>query len=405
MLRALSLAFLQILFCWGTASAGETPWTPNSLIEWVSKDHPRIKAAQLRRQGSESYLKGAGKQPNPQIKLSLSRGTVQEDANSLTQRFEIAGQPALRKNIASTLYDQADQETVLVARQVLLEALNGYYKVWMARRALEVSAVDHQLSIQLELTSWRRLTAGQASRDEYRQARLANLNSRAVLQRNAAAAQAAEANFRALIGLPEDQLLVLPDGPTPPVFAAATLPLREEIEAKIDLLPEVEIAEARARQAKFEAKLASKAGSPDLYIYAYRGDYSRVSNQGIQFGVSFPLFDWGELGAEHDRKKLLAESLQAEAEAARRTLKADLLQSLESCRGQRQYVELLERQFQERAVLAHHSLVAYELGLVSLLEALTSQRSYQSSLLELAQEAVSLESQRLNLHLTIKESL
>ena len=43
--------------------------------------------------------------------------------------------------------------------------------------------------------------------------------------------------------------------------------------------------------------------------------------------------------------------------------------------------------------------------LVSLLEAVDTQKSYQSSLLELAQEAVALETQRVNLHLTFKETL
>ena len=69
------------------------------------------------------------------------------------------------------------------------------------------------------------------------------------------------------------------------------------------------------------------------------------------------------------------------------------------------YVSLLEQQFQDREVLAHHSLMAYDLGLVTLLEAVNTQKNYQTSLLELAQEAVALETQRVNLHLTIKETL
>ena len=405
MTRLLMLACLFNLLSPGLCRAEEAPWTPDSVVLWVGREHPRVTAAEYKKEGAEGYLKGAGKQPNPQIKLSLSRGTTQEDANSLTQRFEIAGQPTLRKRIAASLYDQADQETVLVSRKVVLEALTAYYQVWMARRALEISALNHQLALQLEEIAKRRFSTGQISQDEWRQARLLSTSALASLQQQGAQALATEEHFRALVAFPEEKTLSLPGGTTPPTLDQATLPLKEEVAARIDHLPEIEIAEAKAHQAKLEADLAGRAGAPDLYLYAYRANYYQVSQQGVQFGVSFPLFDWGELGAEHSQKKMMAKSLKAEAEASRRTLKAELLKALELCKGQMNYVSLLEQQFQDREVLAHHSLTAYDLGLVTLLEAVNTQKNYQTSLLELAQEAVALETQRVNLHLTIKETL
>ena len=404
LLRISQLLLVGLL--WGNAaSAQERDCTPSTVLRWVGQSHPRITAAELRREGARSYVQGAGKQPNPQLKLSLSRGVVQEDANALTQTLEIAGQPALRKKIACSLYSQADQETLLVSREVALEALKTYYQVWMARRALEIAAVNHHLAIQLEEIAERRFSQGQISQDEKRQAHILQTSALATLLQCTSGALATEARFRNLVGLPETQQLCLPGGRTPPVLEQASLPLKEEIAARVDLLPEIEIARARAVQAQLEADLAGKAGAPDLYLYAYRSNFYQVANQGVQFGISFPLFDWGELGAEHSRKKREAESLQAEAEASRRALKAELFEALELCRGQVRYVETLEQQFEERELLVHHSLLAYELGLVSLLEAVDTQKSYQSSLLQLAQEAVALETQRVNLHLTIKETL
>lgn len=402
----LPIACLLTFLCLGSVGADEALWTPDSVILWVGgRGHPELTAAEFRKEGAKSYLNGAGKQPNPQIKLSLSRGDVQEDANALTQRLEIAGQPALRKQIASSIYQQADQQTVLISRKVVLEALTAYYHTWMARRELEISAVNHHLALQLEEIARRRFFTGQISQDEWRQARLLSQSALATLQRNGVAGLAAEENFRILVGYPDQSSLYLPGGNTPPRLERATLPLKQEIMARVEQLPEIEIAEARARQAKLEAELAGKARAPDLYVYAYRANSHRVAQQGIQFGVSFPLFDWGEIGAEHKRKKLLAKSLQADAEASRRTIKAELLKARQLCRGQMSYVERLEEQFQDREVLAHHSLMAYNLGLVTLLEAINTQRNYQDSLLELAQEAVALETQRVNLHLTIKETL
>jgi outer membrane protein TolC len=344
-------------------------------------------------------VKGAGKQPNPQIKLSLSRGTVQEDANALSQTFEIAGQPSLRKQIASSLHEQAAQESLVISREVAQEALSAYYEVWLARRSLEISAVNHHLSLGLENIAQQRLAAGQVSQDEYRQARLQLLSALAELQQEVARALAAEENFRALVSYPEDESLHLPGGPKPPPLDHLELPKKTELSARIEQLPQVEIADARARQAKFEADLAGKAGSPDLYLYAYRGTFAPVASTGIQVGVSFPLFDWGSLGAEHSQKKLLAKSRLEEAESSRRTLKAEFLKALELCRGQIQYVQLLEQQFEEREMLAHHSLMAYDLGLITLLEATAAQRNYQIALSQLAREAVSLETQRVSLHL------
>ncbi|MCA9777509.1 MAG: TolC family protein [Candidatus Eremiobacteraeota bacterium] len=397
---------LLLCLLWGNAAwAQEEDFTPSTVLRWVGQSHPRITAAELKREGARSYFQGAGKQPNPQLKISLSRGVVQEDANALTQTLEIAGQPALRKKIASSLYSQADQETVLVSREIAQEALGAYYQVWMARRTLEIAAVNHHLALELEAIAERRFSEGQISQDEARQAHLLQTSALAALQKSSSAALAAEASFRALVDLPQEQRLCLPGGRIPPRLDQVSLPQKEEIAARVDLLPEVEIARTRALQAKLEADLAGKAGAPDLYLYAYRSNFYQVANQGVQFGISFPLFDWGELGAEHSRKKLMAESLQAEAEASRRSLKAKLFEAIELCQGQIMYVETLEQQFKEREILAHHSLIAYELGLVSLLEAVDTQKSYQSSLLELAQEAVALETQRVNLHLTFKETL
>lgn len=387
------------LFLTSPLGAQESLWTPAEVLQWVRSYHPRITAAELNREGAAALAQGSGKQPNPQIKLSLSRGTVQEDANALTQRFEIAGQPSLRKEIALNLHEQANQETKLATRAVLLESLTAYYELWVARRSLEISAVHHDLAHRLKEAARQRLATGQISQDEYRRSELQNLSALAQLQQIASRALAAEVSFKALLGLPEEQPLTLPSGPTPPSLRHLPLPPSQQIASTVDHLPELEIAEFKARQAGLEADLAGKAGAPDLYIYAYRGNYNRISQQGIQFGVSFPLFDWGRLGAEHKQKKLVAASLAEETDSLRRELKAKLLKALTTCQGQARYVELLEQQFREREVLAEHGLLAYELGLMSLLEVTDTQKNYHSTLLELAQESATLETQRLSLHL------
>jgi outer membrane protein TolC len=398
------LVVCLILVSWNPAIAQDRIWTPEDVLGRVGAYHPGVSAAEIKYRGAEAFVKGAGKQPNPELKLSLSSGTVQEDANSLLQRFEIAGQPALRKKIAQSDQKQAACNTTMARRAVALDSVTAYYRLWLSRRNLEIAAVDQNLKLKLQEISRRRYATGQVSLDESREASVANLAALARLQRAAAGALASEAHFKAILDLSPQEQVLMPGGSTPPVLGALRVPTQDQAAALVEEMPQVEIADAKSRKAELEASLAGKARSPDLYLYAYRGTYNRIADSGVQFGVSFPLFDWGGLGAEHRQKELMAEAYQEEAKSVRRRLKAQLLEELNLYRGQSQYVKILEDQSQERETLVDHRLLAYELGLVTLLEATTAQAGYQSILAELAEATTTLETQRLSLHLLAEDT-
>ncbi|MCW5869090.1 MAG: hypothetical protein KIS61_17660, partial [Candidatus Eremiobacteraeota bacterium] len=57
------------------------------VLRTVQDQHPSLKAAILRREAAEAWARGAGSQPNPQVRLSVPYGDPSEEANELVQRI------------------------------------------------------------------------------------------------------------------------------------------------------------------------------------------------------------------------------------------------------------------------------------------------------------------------------
>ncbi len=369
-------------------------WTPESVLLQIQGEHPAIKAATIQSEGALDYSKGAGAQPNPHIRLALTRGTTQEDANSLTQVLEVAGQPKLRKKIATRLHDQAQQQEAIVVRQTSMVALHAYYDLWLSRRRLETAEKLCEHTTRLEQLAASRLSNGDISRDEYRRSKLERLSADSKVAQERALYLANEARFRTLLQLDPTCPVSLPDSPTPPTLAQLELPSRERLLEGVQQLPELQLARAAAHRKTLEVELAGKAGAPDLFVYAYRGNYSRVAPSGVQVGISFPLFDWGQDGAEISRKRAQAEAAQELVESERINWQMKVLESWESHQGRLEQVTILQAQVTELKELADHSLIAYEAGYTSLLDVLTMRNDYRTALLSLLEQSVQLEKEK-----------
>lgn len=80
--------FLLIaLLCHSVAAQTSDPWTPSSVLQRVQSGHPALKAAEFETEGAAQYVKGAGSQPNPQVRMALTHGSTPEDANYILQSF------------------------------------------------------------------------------------------------------------------------------------------------------------------------------------------------------------------------------------------------------------------------------------------------------------------------------
>lgn len=371
---------------------------PFEVVNQVLSQHPKLGAARHYVEGAQAFQEGAGALANPIVRLALVDGTKPEDTNSLTQVFEVAGQPRLRLKIAQAQTEQARQDLAQTARELSLEAATRYYNFWGARRRLEIAQRRLELANRAQEIAQKRLEAGEISANDLRRVKLQTSSAEATLGLEQAQLKASAVDLRALMGLPQDQDLQVPEGLEPPLLPGLLLPEREHLAGYLDQLPELQLSHWRARQAWLEADLAARAGAPDLFLFAYRADASPVALSGIQLGVSFPLFDWGRLGAQAALQRKRAEAAQQEVEAVRRQLEAELYKAFEQWSGQKQQVELLTIQAAEVEELARLSLLSYEAGFHSLLELLNAQRTYQTTLLSLVDSSVELQKQRLRLY-------
>lgn len=384
---------------WHPASAQtESEWTPNGVLLRIQSGHPALQAAEFQTEGAAEFLKGAGSQPNPSVRLALTNGTTPEDANYVLQTFEVAGQPRLRKGIASSGLDRARQEQLITLREVSLEALRAYYDLWLSRR--RVAIVNHRLerTQALEDLAKSRLNVGDISQNEYRRARLEKWNSQAQLVSEQGALAAREASFRALLRLTDEEPIYIPENLQPPTLSDIALPDRESLLVSLPELPDLQLARSQARQKDLEAKLAGRAGSPDLFLYAYRADYSRVANSGIAMGITFPLFDWGSLGAETAQLRAQASAAHKNVESVELRWKRNILESWEQYQGRLQQLQLLEDQSKEMEVLSGQALTSYKVGYTTILDVLVAQRDYQDYLLLYVEQLAAVEIQKLELY-------
>lgn len=387
---------MALLFDSAAAQTNE-PWTPSSVLRRVQSDHPALKAAEFETEGAAQYLKGSGYQPNPQVRMALTKGTTPEDANYVLQYIEVAGQPQLRKRIASQGLDKTGNQQLITLREVSLDALRGYYDLWLAQRRVAIIGTRLERTQALEELAQARLDAGDISQNEFRRARLERWNSEAQLVNEKGALASKEASLRTLLNLPESEPLNLPEEMVPPRLEV-TLPDLPSMLAGVDELPDVKVARAQARQKGLEADLAGKAGVPNLFVYAYRADYSRVANSGIALGMSFPLFDWGSLGAETARLRSQAMAADKDADSVALRWRRSLSEAYQQYQGRLGQLALLEDQAKEMEVLSGHALTSYKVGYSSILDVLVAQRDYQNYLLLYVEQLAAIEKQKLELY-------
>ncbi|MEW6278307.1 MAG: TolC family protein, partial [Candidatus Eremiobacterota bacterium] len=91
-------------------------------------------------EGARLYAEGAGAPPNPELQVAATLGDPDETANSLVQRFELGGQPALRSDMAVLEVQAARADLSAARRQVALRVGAAYYGLWEARERLRVEA-------------------------------------------------------------------------------------------------------------------------------------------------------------------------------------------------------------------------------------------------------------------------
>ena len=345
--------------------------------------HPKLKQARALTEAAVAYSDGAGALPNPTLQLAAVHGDADESSNSLSQVFEIAGQPGLRQRIADESAAASTASEAALRGKVGLQAAIAYYDYWEAAQVVEQADAQSELASQLEKAAAGRFALGEISANE--KLRL-ELEARQVVT--------ARVEARGQLELAEQTLSLLLEEPGPfempsqadslPLAPLLPLPGEAELlsrfETEVEGRPELEEARREAAAAEWQAKLAGRAGAPDLQLSAYRSTWSNTAEQGVQLAVVVPLFDWGRLGAEHARDKKLAEARAHQVEVVRREVVAEARGAATRYRVAQEQRQAMAQQASEYAELSRTAAQGYEVGLLGLVEVLDATSAYRRSL-------------------------
>lgn len=376
---SITAALLWLLSCQGWAE----PLSPEEAVRRALAAHPALKQARALAEAASAYSEGAGALPNPTLQLAAVHGDADESANSLSQVFEIAGQPGLRQKMANESAAASAASEAALRGKVGLEAAVAYYDYWEAAQLAEQAYRQSELAIQLEKAAAARFALGEISANE--QLRLA------LLARETMTMQV-EARGQLEIAEQELSLLLEETGPFELTGQVDALPLAPllalegetellaSFEAEVERRPELEEAQREAAAAEWQARLAGRAGAPDLQLSLYRSTLGNTAEQGVQLAVVVPLFDWGRLGAEHARDKKLAEARAHQVEVVRREVVSEARSAATRYRVAEERRQALAQQAAQYAELSRTSHKGYEVGLIGLVEVLDATLAYRESL-------------------------
>ena len=356
----------------------ESPLLFGEVLRNVQERHPALKAAQSRREAAAAWARGAGAQPNPQLRLSIPYGYPSEEANALVQRLELGGQPGLRSKIAHLQRDQADARVLNQQRELGKQAALAYYSLWSASESERLERLRLELAESLLAAAARRLKLGEISENQYLRVELEKAQSQALFTSAQARRKIALNGLNVLLQRSPDEEVVLgrPDGEILPE------PSRELLLAAVDLRPEVRVAELAAEIQRAEAELAGRQRMPDFELEAYRSSLARGAEQGVRVSLAFPLWDWGQIGATVEQHLREAEAAESDALAQRQTVTQEARAAWESFQSEQKRRELLRGQVERFSRQADLARRGYAAGLLGLTEVLEAQRAYREGLVE-----------------------
>lgn len=367
--RYTSLILLFLL----TALAGAEPLLPAEAVWKALRFDPRLDRDRALAEGAHAYKKGAGSQPNPTLQLSAVSGQSREGANFVSQTFEVAGQPWLRHRSAEEGARAADASLDETRRIVVKETARAYYDFWEAHSVFALHTRQLEFARQLESIAAKRLEIGEISHHEEFRVRQIATNAEIALAESEGELSVARQKLELLIGesvspLGDEKLPVAPD------FPFLSHSDRQLLQKNLERRPELVGARSLAEMDLFEARLAERAGAPDLQVTAYRSSLGNIAEQGIQFSVVVPFFDWGRLGAEAARKKKVAQARRSEVDVVQREILLEFrtaLAQFEVSRKRRESALELAADYLRFVEVAQEG---YRIGLLSFIEMFDSQR-------------------------------
>lgn len=399
-MRAILSLFTGLLVLSGVAR-GE-PLTPLEAMRQAAARLPSVQAAQAVLESAQAYARSIGAQPNPYLRLSGTSGDPLEESNALVFPFEIGGQPRLREEVAQRDVSAREQDLLQERRVVALRTGQAYYTAWERQQTWEAARTRTALARQLEFSTLRRYEVGEIAQNSHIRAELEL--TRALSDEATAKADAEQASgiLNLLLGRDPDSPVDFPATPTalpeppPAPFPLPTNPATPELVPQVTVaeghgglqhlqqsaaqLPEVQALRYESQALQSQVELAKRAMSPSLQLQLYRSRIVDANAQGVQLSLVIPLWDWGQVDAEVQRREGLARAAQARVADRELQLRQRVLEIYKRLQGAEARKTILREQLAQSAKLAGDARRAYDANLMTLLEVFDAQQAYRQTL-------------------------
>lgn len=376
-------------------TAQELP-DPALVIAEVLNTHPALRRAQYSVDAAQATLEGSGAQPNPTLTLAATAGDVSENSNALTQNFEISGQPRLRQEQAQARLQAARLLLGQVRRQVAAQVYGAWLELWEKRHLALMAQMRMDLMKEMVRVTRRRFEVGEIPQNESLRVELAATEAEAALTTALAEYSTAVRSLQLLRQqtelsepaplptLSQEELLSTLEGP-PLAPAGSSWTLQETLDAAEEQL---ELAALRQEQKALllTAEIIGKERAPQLGVSLYRSRFFGNSiEQGAQLSISWPIFDWGSIGAQKKAQLSQAKAQLAAIEEKVLDLHREVAELWNQWRAAQTVRDLLTTQAARYEELARESRIGYDLGLLSLTDVLQTETAFRQAGVELIQ--------------------
>ena len=372
---------------------------PAAFIQTVLSRHPSLQRADELVRAAEFGLKASGLQPNPILTIAATAGDPGEDSNSLTQNFEISGQPSLRHSVARANLDASLQQREAVRRQLIASTYRNWLELWKTQRLLELAQLRNLLLEEMTRVANRRFEVGEISENEALRVSLAAAQAQTNLVSAEAEYAGARQSAALLLGMEETDL---ESNPSEPTFLLSGL-TQEAILASAMEHPEMRAQFHRLGAIELGADLIQKERAPVLGLSVYRSSLYRSSliryqplQQGVELSLSWPIVDWGSIRNRAEQKRAQASAFRAQIDEALLDMRQQLSKIWVRLQAAKKNRSILAQQADRYEELAREARVAYDVGLWSLTDVLQTEQTYRQArvqLLEATAEAMNLELQ------------
>lgn len=231
----------------------------------------------------------------------------------------------LTAELAERTYDESIED---VAGATAVAFINAY----SAREILRGANQSLQRNERLREKVATRYRLGGVSASDVRQVELGYLRAQQAVQQATLQRDEADANLRAVLGLPSDAPIdvVLPNEP-PDIAPDTTVAIAAALRSRSDFVLH-ELQDTRGRRAESQAKFDNGIGATVNAIYGYNATGVGVSDayqdlldrQQFRLSVQFPIWQWGAGGADREAARAARAASAATAQDQRDQIRRDV---------------------------------------------------------------------------------